>query len=394
MGFVKPQYFREKTVAPEASSGTYTARGLEYGVPTTYVSTFTAYLGGRHIEYFVPGSGACFHTEASSSMTGFSGSFLTAPPDYHDGFPVDVDNYFGILPTSVGIGSPSDIPIDMARALRAMNPTKPTVSIPNFLHELKDVPGSLQKRGNDFLKENSRFAEGVHRFSSAYLQGKFGWGPMVSDLLKMMDFQKDVMKTFQAIQKIYKKGGLSRKYTFGETQTTEHVHDVNYELAHGDETIYHRVKIYASARWVTDNLSDSLTNDQLMTRANILTKGLYVSPRQVWDALPWSWFIDWFSNTGDFISANQNVMDIYPRDMWVHTKISAKRDVSITRYVMPSWWDGSPHGHLSGGNGSSSLSYYRRNVAPDATLAASSSYLNESQVQTAAALIGQRGFKI
>jgi hypothetical protein len=39
-----------------------------------------------------------------------------------------------------------------------------------------------------------------------------------------------------------------------------------------------------------------------------LVNGLQVTPYLLWQTLPWTWLIDWFSNIGDWISLSYNVL--------------------------------------------------------------------------------------
>jgi len=384
-------YFREKTKPIVEHTGVLV--WTQNGDTGTYYQTVT--IGGGQIQYFVPGSGACFHTYGSCDIDGFSGTIDTAPLWYHGGNPATFSQWFENLPTDVGIGSAAVYSIDMAKAYAKTNPTRPAVSLCNFFYELKDVPELLRKKGLAYLASHPGAAKGtLSQFSSTYLEFRYGWVPIVSDLLKMMGFKDDVTKTFKNLKKTFQDRGLSSKFTFFKDILLSSTPNENYGYARGTSSYIHDVYVYASMRWKSQGMPDSLTDDQLQTRAALLAEGLYVSPRAVWDALPWSWFIDWFSNVGDFISANQNVMDIYHTDEWVHTKIEAIRSVRVDHYTLPDWWGGQT-GSLTGGNGTCRLHYYRRNLAPTAALmVASQPYLNSGQMSIAAALIGQRGLKV
>jgi hypothetical protein len=52
--------------------------------------------------------------------------------------------------------------------------------------------------------------------------------------------------------------------------------------------------------------------DEIRHKAFRSAFGLEASLSTVWEALPWSWFIDWFSDLGDYCQAHRNAVGATP----------------------------------------------------------------------------------
>nr|UJQ84975.1 MAG: putative maturation protein [Leviviridae sp.] len=274
-----------------------------------------------------------------------------------------------------------------AAMLAKTNPSRPTVSVPNFISELRDLPGMLRGDGLRLFSSNGRINRTSQRIASAYLAGSFGWGPLISDLLKMIDFSSEVEKTLKKLQKTYRVQGLNSKFDFGTNSgsvTTPWSTDYS---DYGSQTWLQSVQVWGSVRWKAD--SDlPLSPEGQLRLAQQITYGLSLTPKQLWDAIPWSWFIDWFTNIGDLLQATQNAWGISPTEVMAHKRY--KSVVSHDPGVLRCHSNKGSTRISSGGTGSSSRTTYYRRFAPPATLEASVPILSQGQVQTATALITQR----
>lgn len=54
--------------------------------------------------------------------------------------------------------------------------------------------------------------------------------------------------------------------------------------------------------WKSDN--------EKLTYARSLAFGAGLRPSSLWNAMPWTWLIDWFSSLGDYIAANDNTVPV------------------------------------------------------------------------------------
>jgi hypothetical protein len=72
------------------------------------------------------------------------------------------------------------------------------------------------------------------------------------------------------------------------------------------------------------------SDEELYKLAVRLVYGLDISFASLWEAMPWTWLIDWFSNVGDIINANRNTMPVSHED-------SCLMYTTTTRIVNVEW---------------------------------------------------------
>lgn len=191
-----------------------------------------------------------------------------------------------------------------AELLAGTNPSRPSVDIPVFLGEISDIPKLLRLEG--------RSVAGL--VSGINLNIQFGWGPLISDVRKMLSFQDAVDKRVRDLKKL-QNGTYTRKRSLFEdsrTQTTSSF------VLFSDRDIWRarRVRtttlnVWGYAKWsLTEKLPE--TDAELRRLADRAVHGLYVNPAAAWELIPWSWLIDWFSNVGDILHAKRNLIPAQP----------------------------------------------------------------------------------
>jgi hypothetical protein len=201
--------------------------------------------------------------------------------------------------------------------LARTNPSRPIVSIPNFLYELKDLPGMLHDIGR--LKQNLTRAikqRDLKRYAAnQYLAGVMGWSPLIDDLQKMLSFQDHVDKRVRELTRLYQKGGMKRTYRNKTDSASAQTNTLNRNIdSRGSASVLCNISCvrerqsWSSVRWIPTSLPKDLSNDALRRKARDLVFGLNIQPQYVWDALPWSWLIDWFGNMGDYLRSNSYVV--------------------------------------------------------------------------------------
>lgn len=190
-----------------------------------------------------------------------------------------------------------------ATAYQRMKPTKPVFPGLNAIYELREVPEMLRQR---FLKS------GLKAIPNYWLALQFGWQPLLNDILNTVTFQRQAQKKLAWLLKHNGKPTHSRVVLQDNSSTSE-VGVWNFTVpnpgfvnqfyratpyAHVQDTVVDRV--WASARWrfwLPPGPQDINWTRAMMARLY----GLYPSPAAVWNALPWTWMIDWFANAGDIL---------------------------------------------------------------------------------------------
>ena len=213
------------------------------------------------------------------------------------------------------------------KRLRGFAPPKPVYrSVP-----FSQVPRYLLGRLTDFRS-----------LGSEYLNIVFGWKPFVSDLRKMYHLWHDIDKRMAQI--IHENGkGIRRKAVLESDVSTTELTPTLYGFAYGGirspppnvfgswnwetstgtgtngrtirtGTTRTEKKIWYVAKyryWIPDT-SSSLWDK----RARLALFGALPTPELLWNVLPWSWLIDWFSDVGSVMSnispnAVDNLVSLY-----------------------------------------------------------------------------------
>jgi hypothetical protein len=182
-----------------------------------------------------------------------------------------------------------------------MKPTKPSFSGLNSLYELRELAMTLEGRART-LKEVSSYWVGL----------QFGWKPLLSDILSLVNHQR---KTEKRLKQLLRDNGkpVRRKITLVETDDTVQTDFTSYsafnpvlvtQFYRQQPTVrqirVNTERVWASARfryWLPGGPQDINWKRAMLARIY----GLYPSPSVIYNAIPWSWLVDWFTNAGDLI---------------------------------------------------------------------------------------------
>lgn len=205
-------------------------------------------------------------------------------------------------------------------------PAKPDVSLSVFVAELRDLPGLLFKRLNSF-----------RNLGNNYLAAQFGWKPFLMDL---RDTYQSVIEVDRRIAQLrrdngryIKRGGtlINNQDIITESYTDSHtalVIGVPIDSISYVDTIETVEKCWFSARF---RYYIPGLNDPKWGRLRAIQElyDLKITPEQIYQLMPWSWLVDWFSNTGDIVSnlmsqVDDNLTAKYAYVMY-HRKTTAER---------------------------------------------------------------------
>lgn len=324
-----------------------------------------------------------------------NGRIDTAPGTYSE-FKDHIPDYMKV-PLSHATGITSLIPSvgEVATAAIARsNPSKPYISIPNFLYELKDLPEMIRDIGNLKRQLQNTRRKGIQQVTaknaaSHQLSYQMGWEPLISDLRKLVDFQAQLDKKLQELEQLYNGGGIQRRIRSPawRASKTEQVY-TNFPIestitgsALGDVIRYSTVERWATVRWYPTTLPDMRFSSKQMARlARDLVFGMHaISAKQIWDAIPWTWLIGWFSNVDEYIQAHSNTIPLTHSKPCIMTKTETKT-VWIRKDAQ--LW-------AKGGYGAAGYSTKER-VISSGTLSATLPLLSKRQISILGALAIQR----
>jgi hypothetical protein len=204
--------------------------------------------------------------------------------------------------------------------LARLNPNVPDVDLPLFLFELREAPKMIRDLGN-FLKKPLQ-----PDVPGSYLAYQFGWKPLFSDLHKLANLAETISKMESHYETIARKqsasGSLDSYNTSwkGGTQTGSGISwKYEYQLER---------KVWFSARAVP--VKSAPYFGESPHEALRRTLGLNLSASTIWNALPWSWLVDYFVGVGDYLDASRgtsafdiksicimvhDIMDVSPTDI-------------------------------------------------------------------------------
>jgi hypothetical protein len=192
-----------------------------------------------------------------------------------------------------------------ATAYSRMKPAQPSFNALNAIYELKDIPMMLEQR---FHKNN------LKNIGSYYLALKFGWEPLLRDVQNFVKTQLDAQKRLKQLMRDNGKP-VRRSIQLRDLDVQNPVGPKNgYPSWYPILTTYYyrkqptgtvqsgvRDRVWANARfryWLPDGPRDIAWKRRMI--ASIF--GLNPSPSMVYNAIPWSWLVDWFSNVGDVVN--------------------------------------------------------------------------------------------
>jgi len=205
-------------------------------------------------------------------------------------------------------------------AIARCSPSNPSADLSSLIGEtIKDgipaVTGSLLKQWKGLSNRDRRKAIG-----GEYLNVEFGWKPLVNDLRKVAKSILDADK----ILKDYQRGSgklVRRKYDFPPVSTTTSqimasgtnpyfvpttgtfvdppIHTGRVILVQKDEKRQWFRGAFTYYVPPSNTLRNSIARHVIQARKLL---GISLTPDTLWNLAPWSWAVDWFTDTSGVLS--------------------------------------------------------------------------------------------
>ena len=182
------------------------------------------------------------------------------------------------------------------------NPGRPVVNLPVFIWELRELPGLIRLAGQSILG----------KISSGYLSWNFGWAPLLSDLRKLVTLQDSIDKRLKELQNLKKKGYMRRRLDLEEKSldaTGSHVFESSSTIVTVKRLSQNHRKIWGTVKWrmsSATSIPDSQAEQIALARRSVLGLVPGNITLALWEALPWTWLIDWFADFGAYFKATNN----------------------------------------------------------------------------------------
>jgi hypothetical protein len=223
-------------------------------------------------------------------------------------------------------GSDSEL---IARLLANTNPFRYEVSVPILLSELVEAATLFKIATKTFAS----------LFGSAWLNWNFGWLTLIQDLRALSSITKAIESRILEFNSLIQRGGLRRKVWLNSWQDT--AIDVSKPFSttyatsiYGNVINEYRTKVWGSVRW-RPKRGVTLPVDRL-SQFNLALKQVLdldsLDAATIWEAIPFSWLIDYFTNVGDTLRAIESTDLVEPYDIC----IMRHRQITTTR--VPIWF--------------------------------------------------------
>lgn len=224
-------------------------------------------------------------------------------------------------------------------ALAAVNPDKPIVDLPLFLFELRELPSLIRSLGISLAG-----GRGASRnVGDAHLSYQFGWAPLFNDLSSLLNLAQETEKRIDRLKRANKRKrisgnlpGYSHSWTTGRTYFRNHISYV-YDYS------------VSQKNWFvgTYDVPDLPTLDSSGIGRLSRALGLSGSASTIWNAIPWTWLIDYFTNIGDYMAAMRGNTRWSMTNLCVMSHTVVKATARRSSYY-PSRWE-STNAHIYGG---------------------------------------------
>lgn len=203
--------------------------------------------------------------------------------------------------------------------------------------------GSGADFGQDLLEAyqllpKSIFAAGksaIERGANAHLWWEFGLGPLIDDLKKLMEHQKRMEQRLREFNSLFQKGGLRRRINLGSYSASSGPKSValqsNYVTWTANRTITTTATRWGVVRWHPHGwtLLD-FTEVEMRGRVLRLLYGLDLSPEAIWNKIPWTWLVGWFTKVGLWLKVNKNNFPVTPGPVSICTTYETTYNFTTT----------------------------------------------------------------
>jgi len=212
--------------------------------------------------------------------------------------------------------------VTTARVVAQSGPVTPKVFLLTNLLEAAEIPAMLKHAG-DLLHKLATNPASLSKpavAASTTLAYQFGWGPLIQDIGRMLNFADLVAARQRELEKLYSGKGIRKKLFTGNSDSRQEGNQVlastggMYINPHWVLTQQHHT--WATIHW---KLRDPSQIGKKPTWQDAFRSVYGLSggsiPVQIWKALPWSWAIDWFTDISNHLLAIQNQVLFKPSNV-------------------------------------------------------------------------------
>lgn len=229
---------------------------------------------------------------------------------------------------AIYFGNPqSDINAEYAN----LRPDLTVLSLPNFLLELDDV-GKLFK----LWKKKVGIAKNA---AGAHLNYSFGWKPLFSDIREMCGLIHGVIDKIEEFEKAANQT-LKVHRTISNTMLAKEG-SLTYAGIHTLKWSGYVNRIKSAGLCYRPQPFQVTRDYKFMLRAYLDALGFELNPRIIWDALPFTFVLDWFFDIGSWLERHKYDSLELPF-LHLDSYVQCKEDVKVTSELKMVFTDTAP----------------------------------------------------
>jgi hypothetical protein len=230
----------------------------------------------------------------------------------------------GIFPTGVNLNTAALSAMNSVSTARLLAQTGPNTAKVNTITNVLEIADVLRmlKHAGDLLHKlvtNPGKLASAKVIASTTLAYQFGWGPLIQDLGRVMDFADLVAQRQRELDTLYSGKGLRKRVSLGGTSNrgkgSQVIASIGGISINPDWNWSEGHILWGTCRWKLRDPSQ-IGKKPSWRDAWKSVYGLNAGqiPVQIWKALPWSWAIDWFTDISNHLNALQNMVLFRPSD--------------------------------------------------------------------------------
>jgi hypothetical protein len=199
-------------------------------------------------------------------------------------------------------------------AIAKCAPANPITDLSTFLGEI--ITEGLPRVKKLAWLRNLSSKERLKALADDFLNYEFGWKPLVSDV---SDLSNAFIRADTTWAQYERDAGklVRRRFSFPDetSSSTATFNEVNPWIAQSSGLLYDnfvtpgkviRNDLITKKRWFSGAFTYYLPSDRGRVGESVIKAkkilGLTITPDVVWNLAPWSWAVDWFTNTGDVLA--------------------------------------------------------------------------------------------
>jgi hypothetical protein len=197
-----------------------------------------------------------------------------------------------------------------------LNPNNPKIDLLVNLGELHELPALLHDAGAlaaKLIHRQGLAGKSAKQVAAVNLAANFGVGPIVQDLITALDFVKAVSDREKLIREMSQAKPKRFRRRIGKETWVRTSTEIPWHAAYDTDSNTNKFIITVAGTrqyWYTARariLDVPLERDlhDLAIRS-VLGSGLEIAT--IWNLIPWTWLIDWFTTTGAIVGALRNTI--------------------------------------------------------------------------------------